>query len=240
MADPRDPRRVFGGFTLLEVMVAVAILGLALVAIFSSEAGAIRAGARARQMSIASLLARCKMGEIEEEMTREGFPAVSADGSDECCEDAEYEGFTCDWSVERVELPDTLEMGAEDPLAAAGLGGDHEGDQASGMDLENALTGGAGGDAVGSMAIQYAFPIIRPAIEEQVRRAQVIVRWGEGESERSFDVVQYLVADQSSQNPAQPGQTGQPGQPGAGGTTAGGATPPRINLPTPPGGGINR
>src|SRR5690606_3853502 len=57
-------RRVLGGFTLLEVMVAVAILALSLVAIFSSEGGAIRAGARARQMSAATLLARCKMAEV--------------------------------------------------------------------------------------------------------------------------------------------------------------------------------
>ncbi|MGE0791432.1 MAG: prepilin-type N-terminal cleavage/methylation domain-containing protein [Sandaracinaceae bacterium] len=186
-------RPIIGGFTLLEVMVAVAILGLSLVAIFSSEGGAIRAGARARQISVATLLARCKMGEIEEQMLREGFPAISSDGEDECCEGAEHDGFRCEWSVERVELPDTVDTG-DDPLAAAGLGGDHEGDSATGMDIENALGGAAGGDAIGELAIQYAFPVLRPAIEEQVRRATVTVYWAEGQGERHFDVVQYLVS----------------------------------------------
>jgi general secretion pathway protein I len=36
------------GFTLLEVMIAVAILGLSLTAIFSSEVGAANVAARAR------------------------------------------------------------------------------------------------------------------------------------------------------------------------------------------------
>lgn len=226
---------VLGGFTLLEVMVAVAILGIALVAIFGSEAGAIRAGGRARHMSVATLLARCKMGEIEEQMFQEGFPAVGSDGEDECCEGAEHDGFRCEWLVERVEMPDAVELG-EDPLAAAGLGGDHEGDDASGMDLENALAGAAGGDALGAMAVQYAFPIIRPAIEEQVRRAVVTVYWQEGSEDRHFNVVQYLVADQNTQAPGAPGVPGTPGQTTPGQTTPGQNTPgqvgtPQINLP---------
>ncbi|HJK97507.1 MAG TPA: type II secretion system protein, partial [Polyangiaceae bacterium LLY-WYZ-14_1] len=83
------------GFTLLEVMVAIAILGLALTAIFSSEAGAIKTAHRARKMQVATLLARCKMGELEEQLLEEGFPAIESRGSDECCEDAEQEGFEC-------------------------------------------------------------------------------------------------------------------------------------------------
>ncbi|MBZ0118623.1 MAG: type II secretion system GspH family protein, partial [Sandaracinaceae bacterium] len=71
-------RSILGAFTLLEVLVAVAILGISLTAIFSSQAGAIRTGARARAISTATLLARCKMGEVEEEMINEGFPAVHA------------------------------------------------------------------------------------------------------------------------------------------------------------------
>ena len=67
------------GFTLIEVLVAVAILGLALTAIFVSEAGAVKAGHRARRITVASVLARCKMAEIEEEIAREGFPAYNGD-----------------------------------------------------------------------------------------------------------------------------------------------------------------
>ena len=141
--------------------------------------------------------------------------------------------------MERVELPDAVDLGADDPLAAAGLGGDHEGDDVSGMDFENALTGAAGGDAIGAMAVEYAFPIIRPAIEEQVRRAVVTVYWGEGASERHFNVVQYLVLDQNTQNPGQnaiPNGATPNGATPNGATGAGGAGTPSINLP----GGLRR
>ena len=72
--------RFIGAFMLLEVMVAVAILGIALTAIFASEGAAIRVGARARHMTTATLLARCKMAEIEEHIAVDGMPVVGEDG----------------------------------------------------------------------------------------------------------------------------------------------------------------
>jgi general secretion pathway protein I len=96
------------GFTLLEVMVAVAILALSLTAIFSSEAGAVKMAYRSRKMGVATLLARCKMGEIEEEIAKLGLPAVFDSGSDACCEDAPAEGFTCDWEVDLIVMPETM------------------------------------------------------------------------------------------------------------------------------------
>ena len=54
------------GFTLIEVMVAVVILAVGMASLFTSEAGAVRIAQRARTTTIATLLARCKMGEIEE------------------------------------------------------------------------------------------------------------------------------------------------------------------------------
>jgi len=219
-------RKIVGGFTLLEVTLAVAILGLALTSIFASEAGAIRTGARAQHMTDATFLARCKMGEIEECMTVEGFPAVSEDGEDECCEGGERDGFRCEWSVERVELPDAVALGAEegDPL---GIGGDHAADSASGSDLENALSGAAGGDAIGGYAVQFAWPVIRPAMEDQVRRVTVEVFWGEGSREQSFAVSQYIVSnnvpqvDPATGQPVPPGSTGAGAGAGAGGQTGG-------------------
>jgi prepilin-type N-terminal cleavage/methylation domain-containing protein len=49
-------RRGGSAFTLLEVMVAIAILAVSLTAIFSSEAGAIKMAHRARKMGMATLL----------------------------------------------------------------------------------------------------------------------------------------------------------------------------------------
>lgn len=217
------------GFTLLEVMVAIAILALALSAIFSSEAGAIKMAQRARKMGMATLVARCKMGEIEEQIAKEGLPAVFDSGSDECCKDDEIEGFTCDWEIDPIVLPDGMfesedkdskdksktpgatSEDAKDPLAAL-----------SAMDPADALSGGdMGGFA--SMAMGYAYPVLKPAFEGQIRRATVTVHWQEGSVKHDFDVTQYVVADKAVM-PAIPGLTDQtPGQipgiptPGAGG-----------------------
>lgn len=210
------------GFTLLEVIVAVAILAIALTAIFSSEAGSIQVAHRARKITVASLLARCKMGELEEQITREGLPAIELTGSDECCEDAEQPGFTCDYLVERIVLPDLAPQEEDEEAAtnAAGLNKSATGDQANAEppSLDEMLASTAGsGDGLAQMAMSYAFPILKPAIEEQVRRATVTVRWHEGTRERSFDVVQYLVAEQPPAATTTP-EGDQGGTDGEGGT----------------------
>jgi general secretion pathway protein I len=184
-------------FTLLEVMVAVAILAVALTAIFGSEAGAVHVAARARNTTTATLLARCKMAEIEEMVLREGLPAVSARGNDDCCEEGEVEGFDCEWEISRVVLPETMSL--EEGRAEGTERGSTSGAPAAPAPediLSGAALGGGGGNAIAALALQFAFPVLKPHLEEQVRRAKVTVRWREGEAVRSFDVVQYLVAEQ--------------------------------------------
>lgn len=197
-------------FTLLEVMVAIAILALGLTAIFSSQGQAIAVANRARHVSVAANLARCKMFEVEEEMALEGFPAVDASGRDGCCEGGEIDGFSCEWRVERVVLPDLLPedglLDDEEEGEAAGSGSGFDaasivGDSAAQTNTLDSMLGGGGnlgGDGMAELAISLAFPVLKPSIEEQVRRAKVTVMWTEGERELSFDVFQYLVAEQGA------------------------------------------
>lgn len=53
------------GFTLLEVMIAMAILAIALVAVFQSQSQSISMAGNARFLTTASLLAQSKMAETE-------------------------------------------------------------------------------------------------------------------------------------------------------------------------------
>jgi len=53
------------GFTLLEVMVAMSILAMALVAIFYMQSQSISMATSARFMTTASLLAQSKMADVE-------------------------------------------------------------------------------------------------------------------------------------------------------------------------------
>lgn len=250
---PRENVRspMFGAFTLLEVMVAVTILGIALTAIFSSEAAAIRVSGRARFLTTATLLARCKMGEIEEQVMREGLPAVSANGTDECCEEGEVDGFECEWEIMRIVLPDaplTDGSGSADGSGGAGplagvLGGVGSGGStgasggATGAPTPDQMMSGAmmsgGGDMVSQLALQFVFPILKPQLEEQVRRARVTVRWHEGDREQELDVSQYLVAEQPPILATEAALQGLTGAPTATGTTPTGTTPTTTTTPVP-------
>jgi general secretion pathway protein I len=53
------------GFTLMEVMVAMAILAIALVSIFQLQSQSISMATDSRFMTTAALLAQCKMVEVE-------------------------------------------------------------------------------------------------------------------------------------------------------------------------------
>ena len=189
------------GFTILEVMIAVAILGMSLTAIFSSEVGAVHIANRARHQNVASILARCKMGEIEELVSIEGLPLVEKTGEDACCEHAEVDGYQCEWIIERIILPDF-------GLDEEGAFDDEEEESATDTALdivtseadsaEDFISGQASGGLT-SMAMQLGLPIIKPSIEEQVRRVTVNIRWQEGSEERGFDLIQFLVAEQPAQ-----------------------------------------
>lgn len=211
-------------FTLLEVMVAVALLAVTLTAVFSSQVGAVKVDQRARMTAIATNLVRCKMGEIEERVAKDGLPAVYAEGTDACCKNLGVEGFTCEWKIERIVLPDMTQMSSAQPMdvlnKSSGKSGDankgEDEDSKEPMSLKSFATSGVPGDLVSQMAMQYAFPILKPFVEEQVRRAVVKVNWLEGTKKKSFDVMQYITSERNAviQNPsalpqAAPGKSGQ-------------------------------
>jgi general secretion pathway protein I len=201
------------GFTLLEVMIAVAILGLSLTAIFSSEVGAANVAARARRQNVAATLARCKMGEIEQLIQIEGLPAIEKKDSDNCCEHAPQEGFECEWIIERIILPSFGAQGDEDDgvtekdRSNQRLTEAYDQVNSEGGTPQQVIAGQAGN--LTTMALQIGFPILKPFLEEQVRRATVSVHWKEGPSERGFDVIQFLVSEQ----PAPVDTTTQEGTP---------------------------
>lgn len=209
------------GFTLLEVMVAIAILALSLSAIFASEAGAIKMAHRSRKMGNATLLARCKMGEIEEQVAAEGLPAFDDSGSDACCEGAEIDGFRCDWEIAPIVLPDNMfapEENAELPegmeeLPTEGVTSQEQlKEQLSEVDPTQVLSGGADVGGLTQMALGFVFPILKPSFEQQIRRATVTVHWREGSTDHSFDVTQYLVSDQPIPTEGATGETGETGE----------------------------
>ncbi|MEI7705398.1 MAG: prepilin-type N-terminal cleavage/methylation domain-containing protein, partial [Deltaproteobacteria bacterium] len=131
----RRPRPT-GGFTLLEVMVALAVLAGSLMAVASLSGSALRNYGYAREMSVATLLAQGKMAELEEKYDDSGFTDFDQkdDGN---FSDQGQPGMR--WSL-AIRKP-TAEITAERILSVF-LGGGSDG---GGQELLGKLLGTGGG-----------------------------------------------------------------------------------------------
>src|SRR5262245_10997142 len=94
------------GFTLVEVMVSVAVLGLGLTAILSAQAGAFANSAHARNISVATGLLRCKMTELEEHLLHDGFSELDEVDSGPCCDEQDTPNMQCSWKIEKPQFPE--------------------------------------------------------------------------------------------------------------------------------------
>ncbi len=149
-------RNMARGFTLIEVMVALAILGLGLTAILSAQAGAFATAAHARNLSVATTLARCKMGEIEEHLFRDGMQELDEMESGPCCEGDETPNLKCSWKVEKPQFPEPklgeldLDTGLDLSSPPGGNSG-APGGAAGALGPLGAMLGMPGGDAAGAI-----------------------------------------------------------------------------------------
>lgn len=166
-------RRAQRGFTLIEVMFAIAILSMAMTVVFSSNIIAARSTMHSRELTRATMMARCRLTEAEAWLAASPLPATDtaledppATGDEPCCTD----GITCEAQVDLIELPNpaTVETAAGNAIlgqaatAAAGTsfggtsgvrGGDG-GAALSGlsgaMGMMGAAAGGGGGAPSGA------------------------------------------------------------------------------------------
>jgi general secretion pathway protein I len=212
------------GFSLLEVMVAVTIFGAAVTIILAAQSGLVASNRTAANMSQAIEIGRCRMSELEEKQLKLGFPEVEEkDTSTICCDDKDVAGFSCEWKVERVKLPEQTQLGGDAGLGSilggglgldAGFGGLGTSPTAIGTVLSNPLGGagldfdaglagigqslqqsfGGGGTAgLLSMVFGLVYPSLKPMLEAGIRRVTVVIRWKEGAADRDFTLVQYIT-----------------------------------------------
>jgi len=94
------------GFTLLEIMVAVAIMSISFIALFSISGNTLVKSGRAEHITIATMLARNKIVEIEMDLKKKmrlgEFPdEKSEDGKF----DEPYDDYSWSMEIRKVELP---------------------------------------------------------------------------------------------------------------------------------------
>lgn len=204
-------RKSLRAFTLLEVLVAISILGLGLTVILSSQAGLFSSASRGEHLTEAGNLLRCKMSEIELECAQNGFQLTDQNDEGACCDD-ESAGYRCSWKVERVELPPLPEstLGAsdvgsgEDPASLGPLGALASIQATQGASLGDSPTPGSVMEQLGStgasgmegMVMGLVYPSLKPMLEASIRRVTVKVAWKEGGRERELSATQFLTRPQ--------------------------------------------
>ena len=173
-------RRSEGGFTLLEVMVALAILALALTVVSQAQQASMRQVLRAKMMTVATLLARDKMVDLEDDLFKKGF----SDFEEEEKGDFDEEGFRdYQWTlrIEKIELPQTI-----DPTAMADADG-------AGSGSGSAAGPSTGIGMLGGQMLGKQFEMFRNVLEQAIRRVSLKVHWKEGRLVRAITVVGYFT-----------------------------------------------
>jgi len=193
------------GFSLLEVMIAMAILAGSLFVLVNSQTTAYVMTLEAQKMQTATMLAKEKMsqtllmveskgfqeGTIEEEGDFSqglfgGFEAGGLDGQWEELNDDAFEGYFWVYTVREVELNlDGDIAGMAGDLAGSGYWGDQDETQTSTDDQDDQ---GMGLDDLGvsqDMLTDYLSPYIR--------EVRVLVWWGQDDYEESGDYVELVT-----------------------------------------------
>ena len=153
------------GFTLLEVMVAISILAISTLVLTDTLNTSMILSGRAEKTTIASLLARQKMAEIEMAIKKDGFPSEEKEMKGDFAEDYEnefYKGFTWEVAISKIKIniPETF---------FEGIAGKQQG------------------------GIQIGPGIINDLISESIREIALTVYWPTGRKTEESLTVTYHV-----------------------------------------------
>lgn len=215
------PSRELAGFTLLEVLVAVAILAVSLSSLLSSQMMSLQATRYARDISVAALLAEWQIVELETKTRREGFVSsdveVEGDFSDQGWDQFEW---AC--TIHFVELPDYNQLVESKDQA----------DEASGAKDDNMI--GAGDQMFGALGMVW--PMVKAAIENSIRKVTCTVTWTSGKIPYEYDVQTFWTNPEALKNlPGAGGEFSEADDPSNQGDPSGGD--PTTSTGGRPGGG---
>lgn len=196
------------GFTLLEVMVALAILAMSLMAVSDVVSGALRNHARARELDVATLLARAKMAELEDHYEADGFRDTDETQEGTFEDDGHPE---IRWKAD-VIAPDMQDGGqglcsrllgefAPQQLLGAAAGTSSSTSASS----SSPGAGSSGGPTTGASpqglamaaAVQQQCTQLAQDVRKGVREVRLEIAWGSVRTTESFTVVTHLVVLQT-------------------------------------------
>jgi prepilin-type N-terminal cleavage/methylation domain-containing protein len=161
------------GFTLLEVMIALAIMVVAFSSILAIQSSSMTSALKARQIQEVSILARNAMVQTEVEVSGKKFNELPEELSGNF--DAPFEDYAWTRKIKEVKLPNL-----------AGLSKAAQGDQ-----------GDSGGnpdeDAKNSALMEQMTKVITNFLSKAVREVTIEVSWKRGTATQKYDVAMYWV-----------------------------------------------
>lgn len=198
------------GFTLLEVLVSLAILGLALGTIAGINATSFESSNYARGVTVATLLARSKMLDVEEELRKDGFgdteKEFSGDFSEEGYPSVEWAAVCRPVELDVGQLVGGLFGGDISPEALPdkvqgflqGMGGGGGADLGKIGELAGAAgqSGAKPGDLasmLGGDGMEGVFKQIGETLGKSIREITLEIKWGKKNEQESITFVQYVT-----------------------------------------------
>ena len=192
-SSPMKPKSDQSGFTLIEVMLALAILAIALVGMMAETASNIRATQEVSMRSVVIDLLRYKMYDIEAKLMEDGFQDLdqSSDGdfSDQGWPDIEWES-----EVEKVEIPALSALQSRQEAAAGAEGQEADLTGSPLADMMAGFSGGLGsGGAESASFITSQFEMLTRVLESSIRKVTLTAKWKVGVEEQEMLVAAYFT-----------------------------------------------
>ncbi|GEM_PF-1508237 len=159
------------GFTLLEIMIAMAILSISLLALYTSMGNSLRISGSAEDTDQATQLARKKMTEIlmslDEDIARGAFPEEKEENG---TFDKPFEKYKWSYAIKKVQIP-VLQPPSNQAAGSVGEGSS-KGATPSGATPGQTTPGLE--NAAANMA-----QMVTKKISESIRELKLTVSWGE-------------------------------------------------------------
>lgn len=169
------------GFTLLEVLIALAILTISMLILVSAQGSAAKMSAQADRILVGSMLARQKLAEVVLTIEKDGFSEqdeVIEDGDFDEAFPGAYPEFKWVATVKKVEVENISQV--LDTASAAGADPTGEGEDAAGKAMDNSM-------------MQSMMETASQSLAERIRQVTVRVEWPEGEGMDDVTLTDYIT-----------------------------------------------
>lgn len=182
------------GFSLLEVLVAMAILAVALTALIGTQSKSTVISDHARQLTTASMLAHDQMLALESELLSDGFN-VDTERRSGSFREREHRDFRWEATIEVLDLdPENLASELQGQL----LGTD---------DSTGTLSGASAVSSQLPSMLGFVTLMLQNLTQERIRKVTLAIEWKDLRGEHTYTLRHFIVLKEKPEDAATTIQT---------------------------------